>query len=348
MDVGTSPAASILVPCRNEAHRIEACLHAALAQEPLDDGRGVEILVADGMSDDGTREIVGRIMAEHASVRMIDNPGQIVSTGMNAAILAARGEIIVRMDAHSVYAADYVRQCVSALRTTGADNVGGPQRAQARGYMQRAICAAHHSSFAVGGSRSHTPDYEGEVDSVIYGCWRKTTLLKAGLFDTELVRNQDDELSFRLVRQGGRVWQTPKIRSWYWPRSTLRSLARQYLQYGYWKVRVIQKHGRPASARHLVPVGFVAGACLGWLPGLWFWPCWALYGGLWLLYLSMSLYFACRAAARDGWDLLPVLPAVFLVYHWAYGSGFAWGIVDFVLLKRGTTSCMRTLTRLSG
>ena len=347
MDEPSNPEVSIVIPCRNEVGQIEECLRSVFEQEPIPNGRTMEIVLADGMSDDGTREILARIVAQNPCVRVIDNPQRITSAGLNAAILAARGEIIVRMDAHTVYASDYVRQCVAVLEETGADDVGGAQRGQARGYIQRAICAAHHSSFAVGGARSHMLDYEGEVDTVIYGCWRKRTLLQAGLFDVDFVRSEDDELCFRMVRQGKRLWQTPKIRSWYWPRTTLKSLVSQYLQYGYWKVRVIRKHNRPAAGRHVVPVCFVLGACTGWLAGLLAWPFWALYIGLWLLYVSMCFCFAVQAAARDGWELLPLLPVVFLIYHWAYGTGFAWGIADFLLLGREASPRMAVLTRLS-
>ena len=339
---------SIVVPCRNEAQHIRACLGSILAQEPLPDGRTFEVLVADGMSDDGTRETIAAVAAVDPRVRLIDNPRRIVSTGLNNAIRAARGDVIVRMDAHTQYAPDYVRQCVAVLHQTGADNVGGPQRAEARGYVQRAICAAHHSPFAVGGARSHDRQFEGQVDTVIYGCWRRETLLAIGLFDEELVRNQDDEMNFRIVRRGGRVWQSPRIRSVYTPRASLGALFRQYLQYGYWKVRVIQKHKRPAAARHLAPMGFTLGAAFGWLAGFvsgWFW---VLYAGVWALYLLASLAAALRAAARDGWDLLPVLPPVFLVYHVAYGVGFTWGLLDFVVLRWGVSPRMTVLTRPSG
>src|SRR5262249_1078406 len=140
----------------------------------------------------------------------------------------------------------------------GADNVGGPWIARADGYVGLAIAAAFQSSFAVGGARGHNPEYEGKVDTVYLGCWRREIFDRIGFFDEELVRNQDDEFNLRIVRSGGGVWQSPKIQSWYTPRASLRDLCRQYSQYGYWKLRVIQKHRLPASMRHIVPAGFVA------------------------------------------------------------------------------------------
>ena len=347
MDRRSSPLVSIVVPCRNEAGHIDVCLRSILSQEELSGGRGFEVLVADGLSDDGTREAILERVAHDQRLRLIDNPGRIVSTGLNAAVRAARGEIIIRMDAHTEYASDYVCQCVAVLTESGADNVGGPACTRAEGTMQRAICAAYHSPFSVGGARFHDPSYEGELDTVVYGCWRTETLLRLGLFDEELERNQDDELNLRLSLSGGRLWQSPRIKSWYRPRSSLKALFKQYLQYGYWKVRVIQKHGRPASLRHLVPVVLVLGVTLGWLPGFGHWSCWLVYAGALGLYGLLCLLFSVRAAATSGWDLLLVLPVVFLIYHFSYGIGFAWGILDFLVLRRGAARTMTTLTRSS-
>lgn len=347
MDDQSLPLVSIIVPCRNETGHIKPCLHSILAQDDPPGGRSFEVLVADGMSDDGTRDVILALAASNPHLRLIDNPGRIVSTGLNAAIRAARGEIIIRMDAHTEYAPDYVRQCVAVLTETGADNVGGPACTRAEGYRQRAICAAYHSPFSVGGARFHDPSYEGELDTVVYGCWRKTTLLRIGLFDEELVRNQDDELNLRLLLSGGRLWQSPRVKSWYQPRSSLKALFKQYLQYGYWKVRVIQKHGRPASPRHLVPVLFTLGVALGWLAGFVHWSLWLIYVGAMMLYGLLSLIFSVRAAVTSGWDLLPLLPMVFLIYHVSYGIGFAWGILDFVVLHRGACRTMTALTRPS-
>jgi succinoglycan biosynthesis protein ExoA len=338
-------AISIVVPCRNEAGHITNLVRDILNQEPLLEGRTCEILIADGMSDDGTREGIEALARTNSSVRLVDNPGRIVSTGLNAAIRASQGEIIVRMDVHTQYATDYVRQCVAVLKETGADNVGGPARTRARSLIQRAVAAAYHSPFSVGGARFHDPDHEGEVDTVTYGCWRRETLRRVGEFDEELIRNQDDEHNLRIRLAGGRIWQSPRIVSWYYPRASLAALFRQYFQYGYWKVRVIQKHGRPASARHLVPVLFVIGVLTGWAAG--FVHPWLglAYGGGLALYGVLSMFFSARAAAENGWDLLPVLPLVFLIYHISYGLGFGLGLLDFVVLGRGERAAMTTLTR---
>ncbi|MGH8546948.1 MAG: glycosyltransferase, partial [Gammaproteobacteria bacterium] len=154
---------SIIIPCRNERHFIESCLRSILAQEPPPGE--FEVIVADGMSDDGTRPILACLASKDSRLRIIDNPGRIVSTGLNAAILESRGDIIVRMDAHTEYAPDYVRSCVEILRSTGADNVGGPWTPRGTGFMGRAIAAAFQSAFSFGGTRGHNATYEGTLDT---------------------------------------------------------------------------------------------------------------------------------------------------------------------------------------
>ncbi len=328
------PRVSVVVPCRNEVRHIEACLRSVLAFEPPPGG--FEVIVADGMSDDGTREVLARLSQEDPRVRMVDNPERTTPCALNAAIRAARALFILRVDAHTEYAADYLLRCVEVQQETGADNVGGPWVAQGRGYCQRAIAAAFASPFAVGGARGHAVQHEGPVDTVYLGFWPRQVFDRIGMFDEELVRNQDDELNLRLLKAGGRIWQSPRIRSWYTPRGSLPALYRQYFQYGYWKVRVIQKHHRPASVRHVVPGAFAAALALLALAA----PLLPLAGaGFWLLvglYLLALGGASVLTAARAGWDLLPVLPLVFLCYHWGYGLGFAVGLWDFVLRQRAT------------
>lgn len=324
---------SIVTACRNEARHIGAFLDSVFAQ----DMRGMEweILVADGMSDDGTREILEQHAARHPLLRVLANPGRIVSTGLNAAIRAARGRIILRMDAHTRYAADYCRRCVEVLERTGAQNVGGPARTVASSLLGRAVAAAYHSAFSTGGGRFHKEDYEGWVDTVPYGCWRKETLEQLGLFDETLVRNQDDELNLRLLRAGGRIWQDPQIVSWYTPRHSLRGLFRQYFQYGFWKVAVIRKHRLPGSRRHWVPAlcllaggGSLAAAVTAAAAGAPGWANWwaAMFAMLAGGYGTANLAASLVTARRWGWRILPLLPAVFITYHISYALGFLTGL----------------------
>jgi len=339
----SNPLVSIVLPCRNEQGYIQACLQSALHQEPPDGG--LEIIVADGMSTDGTREYLEQLAKEHPQIRVLDNPGRIVSTGLNAAIRAARGDIIVRMDAHTIYAHDYVRQCLAVMDEVGADNVGGPMQTTASTFMERAIRAVFHSAFAVGGARSHQADYEGFADTVIYGCWKKSVFERVGYFDEELVRNQDDEYNLRLTRAGGKIYQSPRIRSWYHVRGSLKALFRQYMQYGYWKALVIRKHHAPASFRHLVPGVFVGGLCLLAALGLFWSPALWGAGGLAALYAAAALVLSLVTAARTQWALFPVLPVVVWCFHFGYGYGFLRGVLDLVLLRNAPDTPFVQLTR---
>jgi len=328
-----STKVSIIVACRNEGGHIRAFLNSLLAQEMS--GISWEAIIADGMSDDGTRRVLDEFHSRYPELIVLDNPGRIVSTGLNAAIRAARGEVVIRMDGHTCYAPDYCRRSLETLERTGAHNVGGPARTQAVGRWAGAIAGAYHSRFSTGGAKFHDENYEGWVDTVPYGCWHKSTLLSVGLFDETLVRNQDDELNLRITRAGGSIWQSPAIVSWYSPRTTLSSLFRQYFQYGFWKVAVIRKHQLPGSWRHIVPIGFVlanivllAGMIISEFAGAvpWF----TVTAFAWLVMISIYALATITASVlvgrKRGWATFPYLPGIFAAYHFAYGLGFLVGM----------------------
>ncbi len=320
---------SVIVPCRNEIRHIRAFLDSVLRQEL---GQiEMEVLIADGMSDDGTRLVLDEFERRYAAIRVFENPESIASTGLNRGIRKARGEIIIRMDAHTTYAPDYVRSCVEVLNETNADNVGGPALTLADGYIAQAIALAFHTPFATGGAKFRDPRYQGPADTVMYGCWRKSTLERIGMFDEKLVRAQDYELNARLQSCGGTLWQSPKITYWYRPRASLSGLFCQYFQYGFWKVAVVRKHGRLASWRNLVPGScLLAGAILllcaaaASLGGLVLWrdiflADWIALAGL---YFIAALVSAFCVAKREGWAFFPCLPVVFATYHLSYALGF--------------------------
>lgn len=339
----TEPAVSIVIPCRNERDHIGSALESILHQQcPRG---GFEVIVIDAMSDDGTREIISRLTHEDSRIRMIDNPIGIVSAGLNAGIKIARGAIVIRMDAHASYAPDYITECIQILHATGADNVGGPCVAQGRGRVGKVIAAAFQSRLGCGSARGHDPNYSGPVDTIYLGCWHRKIFDRIGLFDEDLVRNQDDEWNFRLVRSGGMLWQSVKIKSCYYPRENLRDLFMQYLQYGYWKALILQKHYAPASMRHLIPALFVLALLL--LPAVsLLWPL-ALWGWkiLLALYVFMTVSVSILTAASKGWCLLPLLPCVFMIFHIAYGWGFLRGFADFIILGRESRRGYSRLSR---
>jgi len=329
---------SVIVPCRNERRYIQAFC-AGVLRQALPPGWSLQLVIADGDSDDGTRETLERIAAADPRVRWIGNPRRIVSCGLNAALALADGEVIVRMDVHTEYADDYVAQCIAALAESGADNAGGPWRAQAErgaGPVQRAVAAAFQSRWVAGGAASRRLDHDGWVDTVYLGSWPRATFERFGGFDESLVRNQDDEHNLRIVKGGGRVWQSSRIRSVYRPRARLAQVFRQYLQYGYWKPFVMRKHGQPAAARHLLPGAFVAAVLAAALL--------ALLGGPAAPVLALGLAYGLAvaamtaAAARQGaLDAAAALrvPAVIAAYHVAYGIGSLWGWWDVLRHGRG-------------
>ena len=336
-----SQRVSLIAPCRNERDHVDAFCDSALAQQ-LPPGWQMELLVADGASDDGTRARLDARAAQDARLRVIDNPDRIVSTGLNAALAAARGAVIVRLDMHTVFAPDYVAECLAALARSGADNVGGPWVARGQGAGGRAIAAAFQSRWVVGGARSRDAAYEGEADTVYLGCWPRATFERVGGFDEQLVRNQDDEHNLRIRRGGGRIWQSGRIRSWYRPRDSLAHLFRQQFQYGYWRPFVLRKHGQPGSLRQLVPMIFVAACAISALAWPWFsWPL-----ALLLLAYGGYLAFASLQAARGAGDgrLLARLPAVIAAYHLGYGLGSWRGLWD-VWRGRGGGAAFARLTR---
>jgi succinoglycan biosynthesis protein ExoA len=329
---------SIVVPCRNERKFASAFVRSFENQDLA--GIDWEVIIADGMSTDGTRDELSRAIGPNQHFRVIDNPQGIVSTALNAAIRMARGDVIVRMDMHTEYDPQYVKSCLQVLADTHASNVGGPWVARANGYIGSAISAVFQSRLGCGGGRAHDPNYEGPVDTVYLGCWPKEVFATFGGFDESLVRNQDDEHNARLERAGQLIYQSPRIRSWYTPRGSILRLFRQYFQYGYWKVLVMRKQRRVVSLRHIVPAAFIAGN-LGGLAlllllslirpmpnfGSFATPLLAVD----VLYLIVLGGASVVIAARKGILLLPILPLIFATYHLAYGSGVLTGMSYWAL-----------------
>jgi glycosyltransferase involved in cell wall biosynthesis len=321
------PMVTVVMPIRNEAAFITRSLGSVLAQDYPPER--LEVLVADGMSTDRTRSLVADLGRQHPKLRLIDNHGMIVPTGMNAALKHATGEIIVRVDGHTLIEPDYVRQCVKALSRTGADNVGGRMDAAAQGRVGEAVALATSSPFGVGGARFHYSDREEWVDTVYLGAWPREVFARIGIFDEEMVRNQDDELNYRLRAQGGRILLCPAIKSRYFNRSTLRSLWRQYFQYGYWKVRVLQKHPRQMRPRQFVPPLLVAALIAALLLAAFFSWGWLVLAFIGSSYLAANLAASLLTASQTSLRHFPLLPAVFLALHLSYGAGFLLGLIKF-------------------
>ncbi len=329
------PFLSVIMPVRNEGKFIDRCLGAVFAQDyPAE---RFEVLVVDGMSDDDTRDRVRRAgdTTPQPAIRLLDNPGRTAPCALNVGLTASRGEVIVRVDGHCEIAGDYLSRSVEALSVHGAGCVGGPLATIGDGAVSESIAIAMSSRFGVGGSpfRVAPKERKGsegvqEVDSVAFPAWPRRVMDEAGPFDEELVRNQDDEYSYRLRKLGHRILLIPEIRCRYYSRGSLRSLWRQYYQYGFWKVRVLQKHPRQMKARQFAPPAFVAWLLASALAA------WTTPGALALAlaagaYLTADLAASASLARRHGWRHLLILPAVFPCLHLAYGSGFLAGLLRF-------------------
>lgn len=329
------PFVSVVIPCRNERGWIDSCLESLLRTTyPLD---RLEIIVVDGMSDDGTRDAVARHAAEHPQVRMLDNPARITPVALNVAIASARGDVIVRMDAHNIFPDSYLSALVDWLVRSGADNVGGVCVTEpgGPGPVARAIAIAMAHPLGVGNSHFRIGTSEPRwVDTVPFGCYRREVFERIGMFDEDLIRNQDDELNTRLVRAGGRILLVPDVVSTYHARDSLAKLWRMYFQYGYFKPLVARKVGGVFTWRQLVPPTFVLGLAASLLLALLVPATAPLLAALAASYALLLLAAALPAARRHGVRVAIALCAAIPVLHFSYGLGFVRGAFDFLILRR--------------
>ena len=322
------PFVTIIMPIRNEAAYIDRSLKAVLAQDyPMN---LIEVLVVDGASTDKTKDIVLSYQKENPNIKLIDNPKKIVPSSLNLALRQAKGSIIVRVDGHCEIAPEYVRKCVRRLRQTRVDCVGGPIETIGESRIARTIALAMSSPFGVGGSPFRTVKNRSMlVDTVAFPAYTKQALEKAGPFDEELVRNQDDEYNYRLRELGGRVLLSPDIRSRYYSRSSLASLWRQYFQYGFWKVRIMQKHPKQMVFRQFIPPIFVAALLVSGLVAAIIPHGWVLLAAVSLSYILANLAASSWMAWRSGWQHVLFLPIVYAILHVSYGTGFLIGLAKF-------------------
>jgi cellulose synthase/poly-beta-1,6-N-acetylglucosamine synthase-like glycosyltransferase len=325
-----NPQVSVIVPCYNEAATIGLLLESLARQ---DCGRPrLEVLLSDGMSQDATRQVAAQVAAryEDLTLRIIDNPDRSIPAALNRAIAAARGEILIRLDAHSIPAEDYIRRCLEALQATGAANVGGQWeiRPSASGAVATSIVEAGSHPLGAGDARYRTGGKAGPVETVPFGAFPRGWLEKVGGYDESLLANEDYELNLRLRRAGGVVWFDPAIRSVYFARPTLRAVGSQYFRYGFWKGRMLLRYPeslrwRQAAAPALV---FLSAALAGlslWLPAARL-----LLALEWVGYALVLLICGVeRAFRRRNLDLAWGLPAALATIHWIWGVGFWWGIL---------------------
>jgi succinoglycan biosynthesis protein ExoA len=319
------PFVTVIMPVLDEATFINQSLGAVLAQDYPSDR--LEILVIDGGSNDETCEIIHGMMREHPNVQLLDNPRRIQAAALNIGILAVQGDIIIRIDGHTIIASDYVRACVNYLVQDKADNVGGMMRPVGTTYVGQGVALATSSPFGIGGSKFHYSDREQDVDTVYLGAYWRKTFDRIGLYDEDFRINEDYELNYRLRKAGGKILLSPAIKSTYTPRSSLPSLWRQYFQYGRWKIRTLQKHPASLHWRQVVPPLFVGILLVSVLSGFFWPPIHWLFAFIAGCYLLANLVASTIVAGRGGWRYLLILPLVFASIHFAWGLGFWYGLM---------------------
>ena len=318
------PRVTIAMPAYNEEKYIEACIASVQAQDYPKDL--IEILVADGRSTDRTREILAQLSAVDPRIKVIDNPERLQAAGLGQIVKQAQGDVIVRMDVHAEYAPDYVRKCVETLERTGADNVGGAQRAKAKSVFQRALCAALTSPLGVGGAKYRSPDAEGFVDTVFLGAFRRKVFETVGLWDPAAITNEDAELNQRILDNGGQVYLSRDIVVHYFPRDNFKALAKQYYKYGRGRARTLLKLGTFPTLRPLLPFLMTTGAAtLIAIP-----PLWPVAAAAFTTYALATGAEAVRVGRKLGASAVPLVWAMFPVLHLAHGSGFAAGLARYL------------------
>jgi len=330
-----NPFVSILVPMRNEADNIARCLDSILKNDYPEDR--LEILVIEGMSTDGSREIVQEYTKRFPCIRLLENPKRIVPAALNIGITNAKGGVIMRMDAHSVYPRNYVAELVTWLEKSGADNVGGVclTRPANDTSMAQAIAIGLAHPFGVGNSYfrigASGPKW---VDTVPYGCYRRDVFDRIGRFDEELARNQDDEFNFRLTRRGGRILLAPHVVSYYVARESASKLWRMCYQYGYFKPLVARKVGRIMTVRQVIPPLFVLGLLGSAMLAPWSWGMRLVLMFIIIAYAFVDIACSISVAFRRGARCGLALSAVFPLMHLSYGLGFLKGMLDLLVFNR--------------
>ena len=333
---GAAAGVSVIIPMRNEERYIVACLQSLMNQTyPAE---CYEIIVVDGNSSDRSVELVGQLAGTGTQVRLLSNPAGIVPSAMNLGIRSAQGEIIVRADAHTVYPANYIENCVHYLETTGADNVGGPVITVASNQSAGAqlVAAILSNKFGVGNSQFRTGMHEGYVDTVPFGTFRKQLFSQVGFFDESLVRNQDNELNARIRRAGGKIYQTPVLSTQYFPPDNFFQLIRQTYRNSQWHFFTLRRTNTAFGVRHFMPaIFFCVFALLAALslfslttiaPSGLGPAAWLAFGLLAVIYLAAAIYFSWRSPETVPAAVKVRMPIAFLIFHLAYGCGILSGL----------------------
>jgi GT2 family glycosyltransferase len=324
MSADALPVVTVVMPVRNEAAFIGRLVAAVFAQDYPSDR--LEVIVADGMSTDGTREVLAELQAEHPRLVVVDNPARIVSAGLNLAVARSSGDVIVRIDGHAIIANDFLRENVALLAEhPEAWAVGGPIKHTATTTFGRAVAVAMSHPLGIGNARHRYSAFEGYVEGAQFPAIRRWVFERIGMFDERFVRNQDDEFNYRIRRAGGKVYVSPRVRYSYFVRERINQLFTQYFQYGYWRIPVIAKHRRPTTLRQVAPSLFYAGCLVLGSAGLWQHDL-VLALALPGTYASALVIAAAAAMATNPPRIAARLPIAIATIHVGYALGMSYGL----------------------
>lgn len=324
------PFVSVVVPCRNEVRYIGPCLDSLLANDYPKDK--MEILVIDGMSDDGTRGIVTAYAYQYSFIKLIDNPKKNATAAMNLGVKTAKGQTIAIIGSHATYTPTYLSQCENALTLYNVDNVGGIVKILPRSDTRVAKALTIILSHPFGSGAVHYRIGAKQpklVDTVFGGCYRREVFDQIGLFNEDLARSQDSDFNIRLRRAGGKILLDPKIECHYYVRSTLGEFTRHVFDDGRWSFYPLKFGSIAFYPRHLVPLAFVSSLGISLLLAPFFWFFQILFAGLAGLYVVCSLFFALQIAVkeRDSKYVL-LMVVVFGARHFAHGLGTLYGLLQ--------------------
>jgi len=322
---------SVIIPCYNEENSITDLLIAIYEQSyPRDE---IEVIISDGMSTDTTREKIADFANEFPDLQLkvIDNQKKTIPSGLNQAIRTAKGEYIVRLDAHSNPHPEYITQCIKALDRGLGDNIGGVISIQAadEGWISQSIAIAAGHPLGVGDARYRIGSEPREVETVAFGAFRSALIDKIGLFDETLLANEDYEFNVRIRKAGGKIWLDPTIQANYIARSTLRELSLQYWRYGYWKLRMLLRYPETFRWRQISGLFVLSWLILGFL-SIWFPAARWLLAGEAAIYGSALIIAGIGSGIENKRVLLGLgVPLAVTTMHFSWGSGFLWSLIVY-------------------
>ena len=322
---------SITVCCRNEEKYIKKCINSLTSQKNIPGE--FEIIVIDGMSEDGTREILSRLADKDDKIILMDNPAKVKVPAVNIGFKNSRGKFLAIADAHSVYSDDYFSILLQLIEEhPEVQCVGGPVESVGDTIFGKANAIAMSSKIGVGNAKHRFPDYEGYGEMALYPIFRREVLEMIGYYDERFIINHDDEYCFRLKLAGGKVFLSHRAKSYYYVRSSPSKLFHQYYLYGFWQIATLKKHKSPISIRQLIPVTFFLLLLMLVIAGI-ITNSWIIALGLPVIYSAALFLFAVNKLLKETFSVAKFIPLALFILHFSYAVGFIGGFIKFNFQK---------------